>query len=291
MGFGRGGLTEFISPTSKLEVIGELSVNEWNGVRKPQIIIQDMRVAELQVFDWRGVNRLQHKLGELDSARASANRFMSKRSDPQRAIIVERVLHWERDRKLLEATDWLLYGWDELEGAVPLNDAAAHVPIVDVTDLMLYSLPDTEASLYRLLATARAAERIYPVFADWNTDDFKLPGREAFKKVYTKLLHTASWPKDDQHALEQFARQTGLSPAIIRFILLVFEELSLVESIGSIQRTVVSPGKTELESADAYKRRLHRIGMEQSMIYSSAQELTQWLLLKRQETYAMEVSV
>ncbi|MDF2668719.1 MAG: recJ [Paenibacillus sp.] len=291
VGFGRGALTELISATSKLDVIGELSVNEWNGVRKPQIIIQDMRVAELQVFDWRGVNRLVHKLGELDSGRAGASRFTSSAHESLRALIVERNLHWARDRKLLMATGWLLYGWDELKGAIPLNDAAAEVPIGTATDLMLYSLPDAEASLHKLLQSAKAAERIYPVFADWNTDDFKLPSREAFKKVYTYLRQLGSWPKNDHGTLEQFSRKTGLTSAIIQFILEVFEELCLIESSGTMQHTVVSPGKTELESAIAYKRRQHRMEMEPTLIYTSAQELTEWLVLRRLETHVMEVSV
>jgi single-stranded-DNA-specific exonuclease len=204
---------------------------------------------------------------------------------------VERNLHWARDRKLLMATGWLLYGWDELKGAIPLNDAAAEVPIGTATDLMLYSLPDAEASLHKLLQSAKAAERIYPVFADWNTDDFKLPSREAFKKVYTYLRQLGSWPKNDHGTLEQFSRKTGLTSAIIQFILEVFEELRLIESSGTMQHTVVSPGKTELESAIAYKRRQHRMEMEPTLIYTSAQELTEWLVLRRLETHVMEVSV
>lgn len=290
VGFGRGSLTELISPTAQLDVIGELSINEWNGVRRPQIIIQDMRVDQLQVFDWRGVNRLAHKLGELDSGRAAVGK-MNRLAEPQRAIIVERSLHWARDRALLEATGWRLYGWDARSGAVPLNDSAAQVPIADATDLVLYSLPDAETSLLALLEATRSAERFYPVFADWNTDDYKLPGRDAFKKVYTHLMQMGSWLAEDARMLELLSKKSGLSVATIRFILIVFEELSLIGRSGDQCRTVASPGKTELDSAPSYMWRQHRIGMESYTIYSSAQELTEWIRMKRLELYAMEVSL
>src|SRR5690606_3751994 len=37
VGFGLGHTCEGISPLSKVSVIGELSINEWNNSRKPQI--------------------------------------------------------------------------------------------------------------------------------------------------------------------------------------------------------------------------------------------------------------
>src|SRR5690606_9863309 len=54
IGFGFGNLYYAISPNTPLQVVGELGINEWNGNRKPQIMIQDMRIEEWQLFDYRG---------------------------------------------------------------------------------------------------------------------------------------------------------------------------------------------------------------------------------------------
>lgn len=35
-------------------MLAELSVNEWNGSRKPQLMLQDLAVPEAQLFDLRG---------------------------------------------------------------------------------------------------------------------------------------------------------------------------------------------------------------------------------------------
>src|SRR5699024_1362789 len=54
IGFGIGDLYPHISPQTPVSVIGELSINEWNGMRKPQLVIQDMQITEWQLFDHRG---------------------------------------------------------------------------------------------------------------------------------------------------------------------------------------------------------------------------------------------
>src|SRR5690625_6390387 len=44
--FRFGELFNFITNHSELEVVGELSINEWNGNRTVQIIAEDMAVNE-----------------------------------------------------------------------------------------------------------------------------------------------------------------------------------------------------------------------------------------------------
>lgn len=290
VGFGWGPLTELLSPTAKVDLIGELSINEWNGVRKPQLLLQDMRVGELQVFDWRGQKRLAQKLGELDGSRSAAGKI-SRIAPSRRALVIESSYHWRRERKLVEAVGWPIYGWDAERGVVPLDAAAEEVSLVDVTDLVLYSLPNAEVSLHRVLKAAASVERIYPVFADWNTDDWKLPARETFKKVYALLLHTGRWSMEDDRSIGQFASQTGLSPETIRFILVVFEELAFVERSGSWMQTVPQPARAELESAPSYRERQVRLAMESALIYSTAQELTDWITKKRLDFIPLEVPV
>ncbi|WP_051541376.1 single-stranded-DNA-specific exonuclease RecJ [Caldalkalibacillus mannanilyticus] len=65
IGFGLGDLTSLISHEARVDVIGQLEINEWNGMKKPQIMIRDMRVEHRQFFDWRGVKNLQDKWEQL----------------------------------------------------------------------------------------------------------------------------------------------------------------------------------------------------------------------------------
>ena len=58
VGFGLGSVCDQISPASKISVIGELSINEWNNRKKPQIFFQDLAVHTWQLFDSRGSKEL-----------------------------------------------------------------------------------------------------------------------------------------------------------------------------------------------------------------------------------------
>jgi single-stranded-DNA-specific exonuclease len=56
---------DHISPASKISIIGELAINEWNNIRKPQIFIQDVAVESWQLFDHRGVKRIHSMVNSI----------------------------------------------------------------------------------------------------------------------------------------------------------------------------------------------------------------------------------
>ena len=55
IGFGLGHIADQLTPGVKLSVVGDLQVNEWNGNKKPQLLIGDIKSDEWQLFDLRGV--------------------------------------------------------------------------------------------------------------------------------------------------------------------------------------------------------------------------------------------
>src|SRR5690606_13182238 len=54
IGFGFGYLEPLLTPSTPVMIVGELGINEWNGIRKPQIVVQDAAIEEWQLFDARG---------------------------------------------------------------------------------------------------------------------------------------------------------------------------------------------------------------------------------------------
>ena len=65
VGFGLGLAADHVSPISKVSVIGELSINEWNNRRKPQIFLQDLSVGSWQLFDYRGGKKITSLVSTL----------------------------------------------------------------------------------------------------------------------------------------------------------------------------------------------------------------------------------
>ena len=54
IGFGLGEVCDHLSPYARVSAIGELAINEWNNMKKPQMFLQDLSVANWQLFDCRG---------------------------------------------------------------------------------------------------------------------------------------------------------------------------------------------------------------------------------------------
>ncbi|GJM83128.1 hypothetical protein HMSSN139_56240 [Paenibacillus sp. HMSSN-139] len=63
--FGKGELASLLAEEARVDIVAEAGINEWNGSRKPQLMIQDLAVSHLQVFDYRGSRNPALMLGEL----------------------------------------------------------------------------------------------------------------------------------------------------------------------------------------------------------------------------------
>src|SRR5690606_39985718 len=63
--FNLGCFADDISLKARLLVIGELSINEWNNRKKPQIFLRDIAINEWQHFDVRGNKQSNDWLEEM----------------------------------------------------------------------------------------------------------------------------------------------------------------------------------------------------------------------------------
>lgn len=271
IGFGKGPLLELISATAKVDVLGELGINEWNGVRKPQIVIQDMRIPHAQVFDWRGVKQAVDKFGEVT---AFIREQDGERDAGPAAIVVEtgsptRLLDPDR----IGCGLWAL---DERAGVLPLNAEARAGRFAEADDVLLLSMPDKLASLENALGHCRA-KRVYVYFGDWDRDYATVPSREAFKAIYQAVLHKGSWEAGGASFLEPIRRKAGLSDGLIRFMLQVFEELEFITNADGVYRVAATPKKRDLTESPAYRSRLARTEVEQTLVYSNARQLGEWV--------------
>lgn len=82
IGFGFGHVVSEISKMAHVSVMGSLQVNEWNGMRKPQLMIQDLRVDGFQVFDYRGKKNSLDELRQLPPESTSFVSFQGRDDFP-----------------------------------------------------------------------------------------------------------------------------------------------------------------------------------------------------------------
>jgi single-stranded-DNA-specific exonuclease len=268
-----------ISATAKVDVYGELSVNEWNGVRKPQLLMQDIQVTQTQLFDWRGTKDFEKKWTEVASrslsVQSSAGVDKSKKSTV--GIVVFNEMEKSKLPQALTMLGCSIWLADSSGKVQPLNSFARESTFAQCKDIIYYFLPSGLQPLRLSLSLATGVERIYTLFHDSDpTQNTAIPGRDLFKSVYGTIQQK---PQIDLNSLSvSFSKRSGLTPAMIRFILDVFEELGLIEQEGQKYSCTLSPQKRELSTSIQYQQRLQRQEVEQTLLYGSAQDLSRWML-------------
>ncbi|WP_054027261.1 single-stranded-DNA-specific exonuclease RecJ [Bacillus sp. FJAT-28004] len=112
IGFSMGMLAEGLKPGSKIDVVGELSVNEWNGQRKPQLQLHDVHfdpsAAEFPEREQFGkVYQYLRQLGQVPlqglNARLSKQSGLSLETVELMLAVFEELQFIERDNGLMHA--------------------------------------------------------------------------------------------------------------------------------------------------------------------------------------------
>ncbi|MGG3450893.1 single-stranded-DNA-specific exonuclease RecJ [Domibacillus aminovorans] len=240
VGFGMGEYADQIAKTSDVSVIGELSINEWNNMRRPQLMLRDMRVDDCQLFDMRGGQPVSKWYADVPENRIGIA-FSTK----------------------IKTADPSIYTLTTIAEAAALS--------IDEKNIVFIDLPEDESIIQALLGGKNPA-RIYAHFNSREGHFFStIPTRDHFKRYYAFLLQRESFDVKNQGDL--FAKKQGWSYDTIRFMSKVFLELGFVKiNEGKIE---VQKGaeKRDLSESSAYNRKQTQYKLEQKLLYSSYREL------------------
>ncbi|MCR2820510.1 single-stranded-DNA-specific exonuclease RecJ [Lederbergia panacisoli] len=242
VGFNIGHLADDISANSKISVIGELSINEWNNMRKPQIVMKDLAIREWQLFDVRGNKQI-----DLD--------------DPTKMLII----FAEKYMKQFEYRNNLILVKNK-EDASEIN--------INEKQIILYDLPE-DIEILEMLIKGKTPERIYAHFYHAQTQFFSIiPTRDHFKWYYAFLLKRQRF--DLKKFGEDLAKYRGWSVETVKFMSQVFFELNFVTIKDGF--ITVNPAKQKKDLADSqtYQKKQEQISMEKLLLFSSNTELKTW---------------
>lgn len=250
IGFGCGYLADEISPLSSLKVVGELSINEWNGFRKPQFMLKDAAVDDWQLFDLRGKKEIKQYFQGNDLSKFAMVAFRKKTITRLKLeSLMEHIVFIESEQCLKKVER-------------------------KKKSLVLLDLPYESFILKKLLREI-SPERIYAIF-DHDEEHFfrTLPTRDHFKWYYSFLM------QQQPFHLEKYAhvlsRKKGWHEETIHFMTQVFFELEFVKIEDGFIKLVENPAKKSFESSKTFIRKQELLQMETDLIYSSFQSLKMW---------------
>lgn len=244
IGFSMGEKVDEISADAKVSLVGELEINEWNNIRKPQIRLKDLAVKEWQLFDYRNKKSID-ELIEKDEPTI----IVFQREHLSMVPTASKVIHID---------EWT----DEMA------DSVKQTPIV------LFDLPQETSHLDQLLKHI-SPSRIYVYFYHDQSQFFTtMPTRDHFKWYYAFLFKRRSFHLQQYGA--ELAHHKGWSSETIDFMSKVFLELEFVTIENGVIFINQAAQKRDLSEASLYSKKLEQVKIEQEFLYSSYKQLKQW---------------
>lgn len=253
IGFGHGLLANQITPGVKLSVTGDLQVNEWNGNKKPQLLLEDIRSDEWQLFDLRGIREPARWLHTIPNQHTAFVTFHQRTASYFQPMM----------------KDVQIYQYDEDE-------------IVNADNLVLLDIPNHSSCLEKLVHSLHP-NRIYAHFYVPESTYFDgLPGREQFGWYYSFLKKQGSFNFVNDG--ERLTKHKNWKSDSVHFMTKVFSELGFVKIENGFASIVETLGKRELAEAPAYKERERQMKLEERLLYAPYMELKKWFDTLRNET-------
>jgi single-stranded-DNA-specific exonuclease len=264
IGFGFGHLHDHISPSSKLSVIGELSINEWNNIKKPQIFLRDVAVKSWQLFDFRGLKRLEKLPDMIPGSNIKWILFNSDLKNKFSPII--------GDSLDLVSTE---------EKATQIELGQSYVVLMD--------LPPSKDILEKLFA-GKNPGRVYAHFYKENSDFFTtMPTREHFKWFYAFLAKKG--PFDLKRYGGELAKHRGWTKETVEFMSQVFFELDFVKINNGFISLEKDVPKRDLTESKTYQHKVQAFTLENELLYSSYEQLKNWFDQFIQESVKNEEAI
>ncbi|MDW0109610.1 single-stranded-DNA-specific exonuclease RecJ [Sporosarcina aquimarina] len=256
--FGDGHLADEMTHGMSLLVTGDLQVNEWNNFKKPQILLQDIRSDERQVFDLRGIRDPLRWIHTVPKDNVLYIAFQQQTKTYFTPILqgTEIVLFEERSR----------------------SERIEHIVLLDI--------PNQEEQLAELLNDYNPG-RIYAHFYAPDSRYFEgIPDRQEFGWYFAFLKKRGTFDLSKQ--AEQLAKHKGWKIDTIYFMSKVFFELGFVKIDNGVAIIEPAAGKRDLAEAPAYQERKRQIEMEERLLYAPYQDLKQWFQKVQQDNAVEE---
>ena len=246
VGFNKGHLHDELSYGIKVSFIGDLQINEWQGRKKPQFMIEDVQTTEWQLFDIRGIRQTSRWLNTVPKEEAVFIAFRPETITYYQSLLDVPILHVDESLLNVEQANFIV----------------------------LLDLPRNVQLLENVLKKT-APSRIYAHFYMPESQYFNgMPTREQFSWYYKFLKNRPSFPLN-MH-LADLAKHKGWPLDALKFMTQVFFDLDFVKMDSGLTTVNVDAPKQALTEATSYKLRSQQIDMEQKLVYAPYIELKQW---------------
>lgn len=249
IGFQFGQTAEEIGYGAVVSLVGKLSINEWNGLRKPQFMMEDISADGVQLFDMR-------------SSKIQPSLFQVSQSDY--IFFDQKIAHDYRKKIPADSFSCLITEKEDAESFLPQTN-----------QLVLVDCPPNIDLLKLVLKRSEPSKMTICFFSRENAYLDGMPDRTQFAKTFKYMLsHQAI---DVRHKLDVLAGHLDIKKSFLVFMILVFLEMGFVTIKDGIMNVVKDAPKKKITDAVAYQKRTEKIKTEEFLIYSHFGKLEPWI--------------
>lgn len=239
-------LIEF-ETSHQVDMVGQLSINEWNGFRKPQLMLKDYQIDDLQVFDLRGKKGIE---------------ILPSLSRPTYLLFDESNIGFIED----QTADIFI--------APRLTDEDVH-KLSQKEDVILVDCP-YDMTLVTSLLSQLLSQRLY-IQAKVKEEHYLtgLPTRDQFGKLFKMIASQSSI--DIRYKLNELSTFLKIDKNQLIFMINVFFELGFVTIDDGLMKRVDNPISRPLSESKEYQSFSHKSEMEKLFLYSDIKEIKHWI--------------
>ncbi|MFW7432612.1 single-stranded-DNA-specific exonuclease RecJ [Vagococcus carniphilus] len=244
--FNRGAdLFEF-EYADQLKLVGQLSVNEWNGFRKPQLMLQDYLIDDLQLFDARG-----KKGEEIKPLTDKVAYLIFDKKNPHLG---------QKANSFLIDSEW--------QSKLEAINTFEEVVIVDCPyDMEIAKGIFSSLKVPRIYFLVRVNQEHYLT---------GLPTREQFGRLFKLIAKQESI--DVRYKLDDISKFLKIEKNLLIFMIRVFFDLGFVTIDDGLMTKVQNPTNKPLQESETYQSYQNKIEMEKLFLYSDIKEIKHWIL-------------
>ena len=246
--FNSAQWSDILKSSPEIDIIGYLSINEWNGFRKVQLQALDYKSKEPLIIDQRK-SSIQEKMFKASNA------------------------HFVFFQKAI-AKKWI----PRIDNGSTHQIAGSEKELKDIpsgTPIIIVDTPE-DVEDFKTIYETYQSHPIYLYFHAPHEYYLKgMPKKHHFQKLYKWLMKKQEvvLSKDTK----QMVQSMNLDKDTLKFMLMVFLENEFVTMEDGKLSLVSNPNKKQLEDTLTYKKRLKQIEAEEVLVYSSFKELLAYL--------------
>lgn len=243
LAFNFGAEATELATAERVSVVGELAINEWNGNKKPQLMVKDFAIPGLQVLDKRGQ---QLDIRSLDLA------------DTLVVFAKENTL---KKVKLEQAASCLL----------------TDVPPSGEWTAVVFAECPTEATQLSAFYHQVDPKKIY-LYLESKEEAYLngMPSRAQFAQLFKFIATYES--VDVRHKIKDISQFLKIKTSVLIFMIQVFSELGFVTIEDGLMSKVETPENHPLETSACYQAREQKMITEKFLLFSKISEIKEWLL-------------